>query len=164
MSGKVYNNQQFKDLMNSNYYPLDNMRKSVAILKASDQIDIETMEFGQYQQILSPKTTWPNGIGSYWLKEMGRARIQLSVQPNSTPLSSDEQGVVPLTKCALLDASVRKCFNSEPPIPMKVDVTEHQQSDPNPDQHEIRLEWEYDNGQDKAPTLLNLTMVCPYKS
>jgi hypothetical protein len=163
MGGRVYNNQNFKDLMNNNYWPVDNMRKSIAILKASDQIDLETMEFGQYQPILSPRTTWPNRTGNYWLKEMGRARIQLTAQPNSTPLSNDEPKVVPLTRCALLDACVRKCFNSEPPIPMKVDVTEHQQSDDNADQHEIRLEWEYDNGQDQAPTLLRLTMVCPYK-
>jgi hypothetical protein len=163
MSGRVYNDQQFKDLMNSNYYPLDNMRKSIAILKASDHIDIETMEFGHYQPLLSPKHTWPNGIGKHWQKGMGRARMQLSAQPNSTPLSNDEPNVVPLTKCALLDASIRKCFNSEPPIPMKVDVTEHKKDVPNAHQHEIRLVWEYANGQDKAPTLLNLTMVCPHK-
>lgn len=70
--------------------------------------------------------------------------------------------MVPPTKCALLDASIRKCFNSEPPIPMKADIRQHQQDDANSDQHEIRLVWEYGNGEDKAPTLLNLTMVCPY--
>ena len=31
--------------------------------------------------------------------------------------------------CALLDAAVRKCFNSEPPIPMKIDVTATMPSD-----------------------------------
>ena len=71
--------------------------------------------------------------------------------------------VIPLTRCALLDASVRKCFNSEPPIPMKTNIITHQPSDHYADRHEIRLEWEYGDGDGKAPTLLNLTMVCPYK-
>jgi hypothetical protein len=45
---------------------------------------------------------------------------------------------------------------------MKADITQHQKDAPNSDQHEIRLVWEYGNGEDQAPTLLNLTMVCPY--
>ena len=44
MGGRVYNNQQFKDYINAHYYPLQNMVKSVAILKASDLIDVETLE------------------------------------------------------------------------------------------------------------------------
>lgn len=164
MSGRVYNGQPFKDLMNSNYYPLENMRKSVEILKASEHIDIKTLEYGQYHLILTPAEKWPNGSAKHWHKEKGRARVQLTAQPNTTPLSADEPNVVPLTKCALLDASVRKCFNSEPPIPMKTNIIQHDKSAPNAHQHEIRLEWEYKNGQDKAPTLLNLTMVCPHKA
>lgn len=163
MGGRVYNNQQFKDLMNANYYPLDNMIKSVAILKASDHIDIETMEFGQYQPILTPRDQWPNGIGKLWQKEMGRSRMDLSAQPNTSPLSKDESGVVPLTRCAILDASIRKCFNSEPPIPMKIDVTEQDKTAQNPNRHDIRLVWEHANGDHKPPTLLHLTMVCPVK-
>ncbi|PIS99933.1 hypothetical protein TSA1_03545 [Bradyrhizobium nitroreducens] len=160
--GGIYDDQNYKNLMNANYYPLENMKKSVARLKASKQIDIETMEYGQYQPILSPLETWPNGSGKVWFKALGHARLQLTAQPNTTPLSNDERVVVPPTKCALLDASIRKCFNSEPPIPMKADITQHQQDDVNSDQHEIRLVWEYGNGEDQAPTLLNLTMVCPY--
>jgi len=45
---------------------------------------------------------------------------------------------------------------------MKADITQHPQDAQNSDQHEIRLVWEYGNGEDKAPTLLNLTMVCPH--
>ena len=56
------------------------------------------------------------------MRKMGRARIQLSDQPNNIPLSRDEPNVIPLTRCALLDAAVRKCFNSEPPIPMLINV------------------------------------------
>jgi len=158
----IYDDQQYKNLMNSNYYPLENMKKSVARLKASNQIDIETMEYGQYQPILSPLETWPNGSGKVWFKALGHARLQLAAQANTTSLSNDERVVVPATKCALLDASIRKCFNSEPPIPMKADIRQHQKDDANSDRHEIRLIWEYGNGDDQAPTLLNLTMVCPY--
>jgi hypothetical protein len=46
---KTYNDQDFKNLMNSNYYPLENMMESVALLKASNRVDIATMEYGQYQ-------------------------------------------------------------------------------------------------------------------
>lgn len=159
----VFNNQQFKDHMNSHYYPLDKMKKSVEKLKASNQIDIETMEFGQYQPVLSPLDVWPDGKGKFWMREMGRARMQLSAQPNNTPLSNDEPDVIPLTRCALLDASVRKCFNSQPPIPMLIDVMQKPEDAPNPDQHDIRLVWEYaKDGKDKVPTLLRLTMVCPF--
>src|SRR6185436_512902 len=40
MMGAIYDDERFKQLMNRNYYPLENMKESVAILKASDQIDI----------------------------------------------------------------------------------------------------------------------------
>ncbi len=163
MGGRTYTGQQFKDLMNSNYYPLENMKKSVKILKASEHIHLPTLEYGQYHLILTPAGKWPNGSAKHWHKEKGRARVDLGTQPNTTPLSKDEPGVIPLTRCALLDACVRKCFNSEPPIPMKTNIIQHDKHAANADRHEIRLEWEYANGEDKAPTLLKLTMVCPYK-
>ncbi len=161
--GAIYNNPEFKALMNSLYNPLDNMKASVAKLKASGLVDMDTMEYGQYQPVLAARDGWPRGGGAFWLREMGRARLDLSNQPNSVPLSNDEAGVVPLTRCALLDASIRKCFNSDPPICMDVDITEHKQDDPNSDTHEIRLDWDYGNGPDQAPTLLHLTMICPYR-
>lgn len=70
--------------------------------------------------------------------------------------------MVPLTKLGLLDATVRKCFNSEPPIPMQVDIQEQPQDSPNAAQHDIRLVWTY--GSDGIPTLLRFTMICPYAS
>ncbi|GGI31788.1 hypothetical protein [Bradyrhizobium guangdongense] len=45
---------------------------------------------------------------------------------------------------------------------MKTHITTHEETDPGADTHEIRLEWEYE-GDSKTPTLLYLTMVCPYK-
>ena len=69
LGGAFYNNPQFKALMNNNYYPLDAMKRSVAKLKAaSDQIHLETLEYGQYQSILTPKDTWPAGGGAAWLR------------------------------------------------------------------------------------------------
>ncbi len=157
--GSVYDNQRFKDNMNRNYFPLDNMKRTVALLKGREDIDIETMEFGQYQPILAPKDV--NSKGSrFWLREMGIARIQFSAQPNTTPLSKDEPDVIPLTKCALLDACVRKCFNSDPPICMVIDVRQKPKDAANAGQHEILLAWEYGTGN--VPTLLRLTMVCPF--
>ena len=164
MGGRVYGGKAFKDLMNSNYFPLANMKKSVATLKASDDIDLPTLEYGQYHLILNPPSKWPQGSAKYWHKEKGRARVDLSTQPNTVPLSKDEPGVIPLTRCDLLDACVRKCFNSEPPIPMKTKIITHEASDAFAHRHEIRLEWTYGKGEDKAPTLLSLTMVCPHRS
>jgi hypothetical protein len=110
MGARVYDTDKFKQAMDSRYYPLDAMKQSVAILKNADSIDIETMEFGQYQPILAPLEINPNGPKP-WLKSVGFARLQLSAQPNTTPLSKDEPDVIPLTRCALLDACIRKCFN-----------------------------------------------------
>ena len=158
MGGKVYETPDFKQAMDSNYFPLESMQKSVDILKNSPNIDIETMEFGQYQPILAPTPINQNGP-KYWLQNMGRARIQLNAQTNTQQVCKDDP-TVPLTKCALLDACVRKCFNSAPPICMQVNVTQKAKDSPDPTLHDIILEWEYGNGGD-VPTLLNLTMVCP---
>ncbi len=163
MGSRTYTGASFKDLMNDNYFPLENMKRSVDILKASPDIHVPTLEYGQYHLILTPADKWPDGSAAYWHKEKGRARVDLTTQLNTVPLSKDEPGVIPLTRCALLDACVRKCFNSEPPIPMKTNIITHTASDAYADRHEIRLEWEYDNGEDQAPTLLHLTMVCPYR-
>ena len=40
MAGLTYSGKAFRDLMNSNYYPLANMKKSVAKLKASEDIHL----------------------------------------------------------------------------------------------------------------------------
>ena len=160
MGGRVYESDDFKQAMDSLYYPLANMERSVAKLTASQNIDIATMEFGQYQPILAPAQIAPNGPKE-WLKHVGVARVSLAAQANTKPLSKDEPNVIPLTKCALLDATIRKCFNSSPPICMQVNVTQKAKGDADPDKHDILLEWEYAAGSN-VPTLLNLTMVCPY--
>jgi hypothetical protein len=158
MGGRVFETSEFKTAMDSHYYPLESMKQSVAILKASTNIDIKTMQFGEYQPILAAKEINQKGA-KFWLENVGRARVQLCAQPNTRPVSDDDSAV-PLTKCALLDACVRKCFNSEPPICMQVNVTQKGKDDPDPTQHDILLVWDYEKGS-KVPTLLNLTMVCP---
>jgi hypothetical protein len=160
MAGRAYETSSFKSAMDSNYFPLDRMKQSVEILTNSQNIDIATMEFGQYQPILAPAQIAPNGPKE-WLKHVGVARVSLAAQANTKPLSKDEPNVIPLTKCALLDATIRKCFNSSPPICMQVNVTQKAKGDPDPDAHDILLDWEYAAGSN-VPTLLNLTMVCPY--
>ena len=157
----IYNNPQFKAAMNIHYSPLETMKASVALLKASPQIDLASLQFGQYQPILSPQELGTDAGLKRWMKEMGGARLQLSTKANTKPLSNDQPDVVPLTMCCLLDACVRKCFNSDPPICMQVNVTQKAKDAPNPDLHDIVLEWEYGTGSN-VPTLLNLTMVCPY--
>jgi hypothetical protein len=158
--GGAYDNSTFKNSMNSYYYPLENMQKTVEFLKSHDNIDIATMEFGQYQPKIAPEAINAKGSKA-WLQDMGAARLSLTGQPNATPLSKDEPDVVPLTKCALLDASVRKCFNSDPPICMVIDVTQQPKDAPNADQHDIKLVWDYAPGSD-VPILLRLTMVCAF--
>lgn len=159
MGGSVYETATFKQAMDSNYYPLENMKRSVAILKASEEIDIATMEYGEYQPILAPRQINPNGPKT-WLKNVGFARLQLTAQPNTTPLSRDQPDVIPLTKCALVDACMRKCFNSDPPICILVNVTQKAKDAPDPQLHDVVLEWEYGAGSN-VPTLLNFTMICP---
>jgi hypothetical protein len=97
MGARVYETAKFKQAMDSRYYPLDSMKQSVAILENSQAIDIETMEFGQYQPILAPSEINPNGPKA-WLKNVGFARLQLTAQPNTTPLSKDEPDVIPPDK------------------------------------------------------------------
>jgi len=160
MAGKVYESSEFKTAMDSNYFPLDKMKQSVTTLTGSNNIDIATMEFGQYQPILAPANINPNGPKA-WLKHVGSARVSLTAQANTKPLSKDQPDVIPLTKCALLDASIRKCFNSDPPICMQVNVTQKAKDSADPTLHDILLEWEYAPGSN-VPTLLNLTMVCPF--
>lgn len=158
--GRVFDSKQFKDSMNSHYYPLENMKATVELLKGRDDVDLATIQYGQYQAILAPAAINMKGH-KFWLREMGFARIQLTAQPNSTPLSKDEPAVIPLTRCALLDASIRKCFNSVPPIPMLIDVRQKTPDDPNPDQHSVDLVWDYEAGN--VPILLHFTMICPFK-
>ena len=76
LGGRFYNNPQFKALMNSLYYPLDNMKKSVEKLKnASDQIDIET--FSLFTGIISKMDMSPS-----WRDRHARSLIRKQCSAN----------------------------------------------------------------------------------
>jgi len=158
LSSKVYD-QKFEDHINYHYSP-EHIKESVEKLDTSTEIDLKSLEYGQYQPILSNLSAWPGQSGQFWKAMVSRARLSLTNQGNNDALSNDEPNVKPLTRCALLDAAVRKCFNSNPPIPMKIHVEEKDKASADADKHDIKLIWEY--GKDGIPTLLKLTMVCPY--
>src|SRR5262249_45456915 len=121
--GMCFNDQRFKDFMNNFYNPAENMKTTVDTLKAAN-LDLTTIEWGDYQPVLANPLNWPTPPlcppGSFsWTAFKNSARRDLSEEVNSAPLSEDEPDVVPPTRCALLDAAIRKCFNSIPPIPIK---------------------------------------------
>ena len=160
MGGKVYETSEFKQTMDSHYFPLEHMIASVDFLKNREDIDIATMQFGQYQPLLAPEAVQANQTPKFWWREMGLARMSLARQSNTQPVYKGYKGFVPLTMCDRLDACVRLCFNSEPPICMNVNVTQKGKDDPNPGEHAIELQWDYNDAG--RPVLLHLTMVCPY--
>lgn len=158
----VYRTDDFKKFWSDKYYgSVESMRAAIAKLKASRDIDLPTLEYGRYQPVLVPLDEWPNDGGKVWAKELGLARLHLTDQPNEVPLFEGERP--PLTRCALLDAAIRKCFNSEPPIPMDVHVRQQDMNSPDKDIHTVDLKWIYGDGEDKPPTCLRFTMTCPYK-
>ena len=159
----VYMTVNFKNFWSDYYSSVAKMQKSVAILKASPQIHLPTLEYGQYQPVLVPLARWPQNGGKYWAREIGTARLHLTAQPNSDPLSKDEPNFRPLTKCALLDAAIRKCFNSDPPIPMDVYVRQQRDDSADKSVHTMELEWTHGDGDDRRPTRLRFTMTCPFK-
>ena len=165
-SGKIYNNPAFKAQMNINYASVDAMKASIKLLQDSGQIDLPTMLYGQYQPILAPLALSSTGGNKVWLREMGFARMQLSAQPSTTPLSKDQPDVIPLTKCDLLDACLRKCFNQQPdPIPIVIDVKDKQKGSANQGIHDVELVWEYKRqppDNPNVPSLLKFTMICPF--
>ena len=157
-SSKIYD-QKFQDHINFYYSPAE-IKTSVEKLDTSDKIDLASLEYGQYQPILSDLDSWPGKSGQFWRAMVSKARLSLTNQGSTDALSNDEPHVKPLTRCALLDAAVRKCFNQKPPIPMKIKVTEKEPGTAKSDQHDIDLKWTY--GADGRPTFLYLTMICPY--
>lgn len=155
---------RFFSLMNARYASVESMTKNIAILDAAAlQIDRHTMEYGQYQPVLVPFDQWPAGAAAAWTKTVGNMRLNLADQLNNDPLSLDEGTNRPKTRCALLDAAIRKCFNSPKPIPFTVKVAQQAQNSPDAKVHSIELDWDYDDGLDKQPTFLTLTITCPYE-
>jgi hypothetical protein len=159
----VYQSAPFKNFWSPFCGTVDAMRRSIETLKASHDIHLPALEYGQYQPILVPRANWVDFGSQHWAREVGNARLNLTMQPNTQALSNDEPANVPLTRCALLDAALRKCFNSEPPIPIDNNVRQKRKDEANPDTHAIEVSWDY-AADGKTPTMLHYTMICPYKS
>jgi len=159
----VYQGVPFKNFWTQFCGSVDAMRRSIETLNASPDIHLPALEYGQYQPILVPLQNWVDFGSQHWAKEMGTARLHLTQQANTQPLSNDEPANVPLTRCALLDAALRKCFNSEPPIPIDNNVRQKKKDEADADTHGIEVSWDY-AADGKTPTMLHYTMVCPYRS
>jgi hypothetical protein len=163
--GKTFNKSAFKQYINKFYYPLENMQDSVDRLKiaeAAKRIDMQTMEYGSYQPILAPTSHWPNNLGLLWERAVDIVMTSFGRQGNTEPVSPDDPRVFD-TKRKRLNAAIQKCFNSDPPIPMFINVKEKPEGANDPYEHDIELVWEYDPDfpdPDNPPTLLFLTMVC----
>ena len=142
MSGRVYQGKDFKTAMDSNYYPLENMKNSVD--DADKLAEHRYRDDGVRSVSADPVTGSGKPERSQGVAEARRfCPRQLDGSGQQHAVSKDEPDVVPLTKCALMDASVRKCFNSTPPICMQVNVTQRAKDDPDADKHDILLVWEY---------------------
>ena len=61
------------------------------LLEGRNFNDSDVVEFDGDKDTTATK--WPQGSAKHWHKEKGRARLDLSTQPNSVPLSTDEPGV-----------------------------------------------------------------------
>lgn len=164
--GMIYIDKKFQDLMNANYYPLQAMIQSVKKLR--QQLGdgyVRDIKWGDYQPRLTSTVQWPTLAAEAWHVSVTRARTDLAGQPNHDTVSRDDP-TVPRDRCALLDACVRKCFNTtlpgqvDPGIPMYIDVRVRNPHDPAAAHHDIWLSWTYEYGSD-LPRQLNLTMVCP---
>ena len=155
--GVVFTNAAFIAYINNFYNPLSHMQNSKNALLAH-KLDLTKIKWGDYQEILSPLGIWPGRSGGSWHVLRDQARLDLSSLPNTQRLTRDDPTPYP-TRVDLLDAAVRKCFNSDPPIPMLIDINDKKAGDDNPLLHDIVLDWDY--GEDGSPTLLKWTMRCP---
>ncbi len=160
---KAYRSQEHQDFWRAHTGTVAAMRKAVATLKASRHVDLPTLEYGRYQALLVAPSKWEKLGSGAWAKEVGGARLHLIAQLNSEPLSKDEPNVKPITRLALLDAAIRKCFNSEPPIPIEATASQKKSFDADRDVHTVVLNWVYGDANSNRPTMLKYTMICPWK-
>jgi len=159
---RVYQSSKFKDFWKQYCGSVEGMRRAVAILRDSPGVYLPALEYGQYQPVLVPLENWVEFGSQHWAKEVGNARLQLTTQPNTQPLSNDEPANIPLTRCALLDAAIRKCFNADPPIPIDNTIRQKRKDESDPQVHAIEVKWTY-AADGKTPTVLHYTMICPFR-
>lgn len=158
----IFADKKFLDAMNTNYTK-EKMPYSVKKLKEwadplGKKLDLSQLKWGEYQDILTPKEKWPGQTHPMWSKSLQEARDSLAKQRNTQALSPQDSQV-PATKVDLADAAIRKCFNSNPPLPMIVNVTMKREIDADPKLHDLGIEWVEIDGT----MTLKFTMVCPFE-
>jgi hypothetical protein len=166
-TGMLYADSAFTDLMNANYFPVENMIASVQKLRAEMGEDyVRNIKWGDYQKRLTPDAQWPSPLAAQrWEAAVRAARASLERQPNKKAIAPDDARV-PGDKCAYLDATIQKCFNvvmpgqTYPGIPIRIGVQERLPGDPDAALHDIFLSWVREPGTDLVRHL-ELTMVCP---
>lgn len=153
----LYADKEFLKAMNKNYN-VDNIGHSKVKLK-NLHFDFATMEWGDYQDILTPKEDWPGRTHQHWKQSLKEARESLASQRNFAKISPTDQHV-PRTKCDLADAVIRKCFNADPPIPIVVNVKMKEAFDADPTLHDVLVGWPQTAS---GETSLEFTIVCPHE-
>src|ERR1700759_3156327 len=74
----IYQGAPFKNFWSQFCGSVDAMRRSIDTLNASPDIDVPTLEYGQYQPILVPLQNWVDFGSQHWAKETGGARLHLT--------------------------------------------------------------------------------------
>jgi hypothetical protein len=151
----LYADPKFLEAMNKNYTK-EAMGPSKSKLKTHG-FDFVTMEWGEYQDILTPKENWPGNTHQHWQESLREARESLASQRNYETVSPTDTHK-PRTKCDLADAVIRKCFNADPPIPIVVNVTKKDALDADPTSHDVLIDWPQTA---TGETSLKFTIVCP---
>jgi hypothetical protein len=151
----TYRDPNFIDAQDTNY-KFENMPNTVAIIKKTFP-DLSKVQWGYYQELLDQKG-WTAKEKKGWNKARDHARASLGQQINTVALPDSSK---PKYKSDLLDEAVRRCFNANPPIAIKISVLTKHQTDSDASMHDIALAW----GTDSAGNpFLSLTMICPYES
>jgi hypothetical protein len=161
-----YGKEEFKWFMNKHYYPARNMKTSVETLQKK-KVDLFNVKYGEYQPVLELPTYWPPGSYDAWQATVTEMRGHLDDHPYNAPLSTDQPQVIIDDQLQLLDKAIQKCFTSDPPIPMLVDVEEQPDVDDNTNKfsHTVEVKWRYpENDGTKTPDLLELKIICPIKA
>lgn len=175
----LYNSQNVPPAFSSDFPILspykkmqDNVRKLLELgcytKKSGESNSIQNIKWGDYQTILAciQNQPWPGHTWIRWQKSVYKTREKLASVPNYQGVDGQEDcGGTLRNKCDLLDALVQRCFNdpasgqTDPGIPMLINVSAKCAGDPSNQLPDIRFHW--DLGADGNPTLLHLTMICP---
>jgi len=152
-----YRNAAFLRAINALYSSEKVMEATAALLLARKGAQaLDQLTWGSYQTELMG-SSWSATAAQTWHKSVASARDSLSRQRNTRHLFRDSL-IIAATRLELLDEAVRHCFRNHTPI--KVRVSGKTAEDPNPKEHAVRIQWDYDKATGK-PVRLHLTMICP---